>query len=115
MLSVAAVVHCCCSRMTCGKGVNVLPCGCVQVNPPLSAHAKDFIKVCLRHRPSARPTIKQLLQHDWIVAHRAGAGAAAPPLGDVSAELVGAEDGAWSDVLEAVDCDTARRMREAQR
>lgn len=101
--------------MTCGKGVNVPVHGRVQVNPPLSAHAKDFIKVCLRHRPQARPTIKQLLQHDWIVAHRAEAGAATQPLGDVSAELVSAEEGAWSDVLEAVDCDTARRMREAQR
>lgn len=86
-----------------------------QVTPPLSAPAKDFIKLCLRQRPRARPTVKQLLQHAWIAEHCVDAGESLQSLGGVSRELIRADaPGAWSDVLEAVDMDTARRVRESQ-
>jgi len=91
-------------------------CELSQVTPPLSAPAKDFIKVCLRQRPQARPTVKQLLQHAWIAEHCVAAGESSQQLGGLSRELISAEaPGAWSDVLEAVDMDTARRVRESQR
>lgn len=85
------------------------------MTPPLSARAKDFIQACLRHRAGARPTVDQLLQHPWIVEYCWEASETARRMGDLSQQLITCSDATWSDLLDKVDGDAARRVKAVQR